>query len=142
MTLNIPGRRTAFAGIGRQLVECETDRLGRGRIQVYSRAIHRHPGPNKIRKVGKLGPRRVLDVNTLPLVPRQQVLVGRKCLDSLAEALDKIFRLASRGLATNCLHETKHVFGAMIDLAHQKPNVVIVSLPGGNVVKHSDEIVD
>jgi hypothetical protein len=80
--------------------------------------VYRDPGPHKIGKIGELGAHQILDVNSLPLVPDQQVLIGRKRLDALSEALDKIFRLTSRGLAGDCLHETEHVPGAMTDLTH------------------------
>jgi len=60
----------------------------------------------------------VLDINALPLVPDQQVLIGRERLNPLSEVPNKVFRSTSRGLAGDCLHETEHVLGAMIDLAH------------------------
>src|SRR5262249_47611483 len=82
---------------------------GSARPQACRRAVHRDPGPHEIGKKGELGSRQILDINSLPLVPDQQVLIGRKRLDAVSEALDKIFRLTSRGLAGDCLHETKHV---------------------------------
>src|SRR6266478_8328149 len=89
--------------------------------------MHRDPGPHKIGKIGELGAHQILDVNSLPLVPDQQVLIGRKRLDALSEALDKIFRRTSRGLAGDCLHETEHVPGPMTDLTHEKVNLLLVS---------------
>ena len=90
----------------------------------------------------ELGAHQILDINALPLVPGQQVLIGRKCLDTLSEVLDKIFRLTSRGLASDCLHETEHVLGAMIDLVHQKVNLFLVNFSRGNILNHTDKIVD
>ncbi len=50
----------------------------------------------------------VLDINALPLVPDQQVLIGRERLNPLSEVPNKVFRSTSRGLAGDCLHETEH----------------------------------
>jgi hypothetical protein len=46
-----------------------------------------------------MGAHQILDINSLPLVPDQQILIGRKCLDAVSEPLYKIFRVTSRGLA-------------------------------------------
>src|SRR5262249_24958470 len=107
-------------------MKCKTDRLGSGRVQAYRRAVHRDPGPHKISKMGELGAHQILDINSLPLVPDRQVLIGRKCLDAVSEALDKTFRVTRRGLASDCMHESEHVLGAMIDLTHQKLNLLLV----------------
>jgi hypothetical protein len=64
--------------------------------------VHRDPGPHEIGKMGELGAHQILDINSLALVPDQQVLIGCKCLDALSEALDKIFRVTSGGLAGDC----------------------------------------
>jgi hypothetical protein len=56
----------------------------------------------------------------VPFVADQHVLIGSERLDALSKAPDEIFRLTSRGLTGYCLHETKHVLGAMIDLAHKQ----------------------
>ena len=79
------------------------------------------------------------DVNALPLVPGQQILIGRKRLDAIGEALDKIFRLTSRGLAGDCKNETEHILGAMIDLTHQKLDVLLVSFPLGQILGDGDK---
>src|SRR5712672_1940398 len=60
--------------------------------------MYRDPGPHKIGKVCELGAHQILNINSMPLILDQQVLIGRKCLDALSEALDKTFRLTSRGL--------------------------------------------
>ena len=101
--------------------------------------MYRDPGPHEIGKKGELGPRQILNINSLPLVPDQQVLIGRKCLDAVSEALDKIFRLTSRGLASDCLHETEHVLGAMIDLTHQKVYLLLVSFLIGHILSNASK---
>jgi hypothetical protein len=45
------------------------------------------------------GAHKILDVDSLPLTPDQQVQIGRERLDAVSEPLDKVFRLTSRGLA-------------------------------------------
>ena len=97
-------QRAVLASIGRKLVKCQTNCLGRGCIQTQFRAMHREPGAHKIGKVGELGARQVFDINSLPLVADQQVLIGRNMRS--VKAHDKVLRLTSCGLAGNCLHET------------------------------------
>ena len=113
--------------------------LSSRRVQAYRRAVHRDPGPDKIGKVCELGAHQILDINSLPLVLDQQVLIGRKCLDTVSEALDKIFRPTSRGLAGDCLHETEHVPGAMTDLAHEKVNLLLVSFLIGHILSNASK---
>jgi hypothetical protein len=57
----------------------------------------------KIRKVRELGAHQILDIDSLPFVFDQLVLIGRKRLDALCKAPDKVFRLTSCGLADDCL---------------------------------------
>jgi hypothetical protein len=119
--VNVTGvcrQRAVFTGIGRKLVECEPDGLRGDCIQTHLRAVRSDPRPQKVRKMRELGAHQILDINALPLVPDQQVLIGRERLNALSEALDKILRLTSRGLAGDCLHDTEHVLGAMTDLTH------------------------
>jgi hypothetical protein len=99
-------------------VEREPDGLGGGRVQTQLRAERCDPRSNEIRKVREMGAYQIPGINSLLLVLGQQILIGRKCLDAPSEALDKIFRLMSRSLAGDHLHETEHVPGAMIDLTH------------------------
>src|SRR5258706_13574091 len=87
--------------------------------------------------MGELGAHEILDINSLPLALDQQVLIGGKCLDALSEALDKIFRVTSRGLAGDCLHETEHILGAMIDLSHQKVNLLLMSFLVGHILSNA-----
>jgi hypothetical protein len=65
--------------------------LGGGRIQTQLRAVDIDPRASKIRKVCELGTHQILDINSLPLVPDQQVLIGRERLNSLS-ARDKSAR--------------------------------------------------
>ena len=78
--------------------------------------------PTRSAKGRELSTDQILQVDSLPLILHQQVLIGRKCLDALSETPDKVFRLTNRGLAGDYLHEAEHVLGAMIDLTRQKAN--------------------
>src|SRR5258707_4692645 len=62
----------------------------------------------------------VLDLDPFPFVPDQQVLIGRKRLDALGEALDEIFGVPAGGLVGDRVHDAEHVLCAMIDLAHEE----------------------
>jgi hypothetical protein len=66
-------------------------------------------------------------------------LIGCERPDALIKAPNKVFRLPCRGLSGDRLHETEHVLGAMIDLAHQKENLVLVSFPIGHIVRHGNK---
>jgi hypothetical protein len=60
-------------------------------------------------------------------------LIGGKRLKTFSEPPDKVFGLTSRGLSGHCLHETEHVLGAMIDLTHQKANLLLDPFSRSNV---------
>ena len=108
-------------------------------FQTQLRAVQSDPRPDKIRKVRELGAHQILHVNPLPFVPDQQVLIGGKRPDTLNEASDKVLRLASCGLAGDCLYQTEHVLGAMIDLTRQQVNLLVVSFPLGHILGHADK---
>ncbi len=57
--------RPIFSGVGRKLVECETDGLGGCCVQTQLRTMHRDPRPDKIGKEGKLGAHQILDIDSL-----------------------------------------------------------------------------
>src|SRR5262249_17975230 len=121
------------AGVGRKLVECEADGLGGDRVQVQLLAAYGDPRSDHVGKMRKLGAHQVLCIDALPLVTNQQVLIGRERLEALGEAADEVFALTGCGLASNCLHETEHVLGAMIGFAHQKMNLLLSTFARGDV---------
>jgi hypothetical protein len=55
------------------------------------RAAHGDTRINEIGEGGELGMNQVLDVDSIPFVADEQVLIGRKRLDALGEALNEIF---------------------------------------------------
>src|SRR5499427_395675 len=75
---------------------------------------------NEAREMRELGAHQILDLNPFPFVPDEQVLIGRKRLDALGEALDEIFGVFCGGLVRDRVDDTEHVLGAMIDLAHEE----------------------
>jgi len=87
----------------------------------------------------ELGAGQVLDVHTAPLTPYQQVLISRKRLDPLGEALDEIFGIFSGGLVSDRVHNAEHVLGAVIDLTHQKVHLLLALLAFGNVRNGADD---
>jgi hypothetical protein len=108
-------------------VEREPDGLGGGRVYTQLRADRCDPRSNEIRKVREMGAYQVLQIGSAMLVPTQQVLVSRECLDAISESpdegfritSDEVFKIAGRGLAGDDLHEAEQVLHSMIGLAHQ-----------------------
>src|SRR5262249_28257960 len=94
----------------------------------------------------ELGVDELLDINSLPLVADKQVLIGRKRLDALGEALDEIFGMTGDGLVSDGVNDAEHVFGAMIDFAHEEmlfflalPAFFLALLAFGDVLDGADE---
>src|SRR5215467_15862124 len=96
-------------------------------------------GTNKVGEVRELGANQILDLDPIPLVADQQVLIGRKRLDALGEALDEIFGIFGGGLVSDHVHDAEHVLGAMIDFAQQEV-LPLLALPSfGNVLHNANE---
>src|SRR5260370_946899 len=131
--------RPVFPGVGRELVECEPNRLRGSGLQAQLGAVHEDPRANEICEMRELGAGQVLDLYTAPHTPYQQVLIGRKRLDSLREALDEIFGIISGGLVSDRVHNAEHVLGAMIDLTHQKVHLLLALLTFGNIRNRADD---
>src|SRR5262249_24337300 len=97
------------------------------------------PRTNEVGEMRELGVNQVFNINSLPLVSEEQVLIGRKRLETLGEARDEVFRLRSRNLTGDCLYETKHVLGAMIDLAHEETLPFLALLTFGNILHDAND---
>jgi hypothetical protein len=78
--------------------------------------VHGDPRLEKICEVSKLGAYEVLQISSPPLVPDQQILVGRERSDAIAKDGEAV----GRSLADNCLHEAEDIHDPMIGLSHQK----------------------
>ena len=115
-------------------MQCQTDCLGGGRMQAQPWAVDRDSRPDKICKMCELCAHQLLDIDSLPPVLDEQVLIGCERPNALIEAPDKVFRLPCRGRSGDGLHESEHVLGAMIDFVHQKKNLVLVGFPIGHVL--------
>jgi hypothetical protein len=120
----------------------EPDRLRRSRIQTQLGAEHDDTRTNKIGEGRKLGASQIIDLDPTPCVPDEEVLIGCKRLDAIRETFDEIFRGSGGGLASDCVHDTEHVLGAMIDLAHEEvlPFLALLSLV--DVLDGADEAHD
>jgi hypothetical protein len=94
--------------------------------------------PNAIGERGELSVNQVLDVDTIPFVADEQVLIGRKRLDAVGEALDEIFGISGGRLVSNRVHDAEHVLGAMIDFAHKEVHLLLALLAFGNVPNGAD----
>src|SRR6266446_2942245 len=123
-----------FPSIGSEFVECEPDRLRGSGFQAQLGAGRDDARTNEICEVRELGAGEVLDVHTAPLTSYQQVLIGRKRLDALGEALDEIFGISGGGLVSDRVHNAEHVLGAMIDLAYEEVLLFLALLAFGNVL--------
>src|SRR5262252_6176336 len=89
---------------------------------------------NEAREMRELGAHQILDLNPFPFVPDEQVLIGRKRLDALGEALDEIFGVFGGGLVSDRVDDAEHVLGAMIDLAHEEMLLLLALLAFGDVL--------
>src|SRR5260370_35617133 len=103
-----------FGGIGCKLMQCQTDGLGSGRIQVQPWAVDRDPRADKVGKMCELGAHQLIDIDSLPLVPDEQVLIGCERPDALIKAPDKAFSLRCRGLAGDCRPEREQVLDPLL----------------------------
>src|SRR6266853_626879 len=81
----------------------------------------------------------VRDRYPIPFVAHEQVLIGRKRLDALGEALDEIFGILGGGLVGDRVHNAQHVLGAMIDFSHEEVLLLLVLLAFGNVLDGAAE---
>jgi hypothetical protein len=71
-------------------------------IQAQLQGVHSDPRSYKATKMRERGADQLIDIDSLPLVPDQQVLIGCERPDALIKAPDKVFRLPRRGLAPAC----------------------------------------
>src|SRR5215467_14521410 len=97
-------------------------------------------GTNKVGEVRELGANQILDLDPIPLVADQQVLIGRKRLDALGEALNEIFGISGGGLVSDRIHDAEHIFGAMIDFTHEEVLLFLALLAFGNVLDRAGEV--
>src|SRR5215467_5099078 len=74
----------------------------------------------------------------MPFTFDEEVLISEKRLDALGEAFDEMFGISGGGLASDCVHDTKHVLGTMIDLAHEEVLSFLALLAFGNVLSSTD----
>src|SRR4029077_9313408 len=93
---------------------------------------------NKIGEVRELSANQVFDVDPIPFIADEQVLIGGKRLNALGEALDKIFGVFARGLASDCVHDAKDVLGAMTDFAHEEMHLFLASFAFCDVRNSAD----
>src|SRR5262249_24304335 len=112
--------RAVFPGVGSELVKREPDGLRRGRLQAQLGAMHGDTRTNEVREMRELGVDQVLDLDPVPFVADEQVLIGRERLDALGETLDEILGIAGDSLVSDRVDDAEHVLGAMIDFAHEE----------------------
>src|SRR5260370_11953612 len=92
--------------------------------------------------MGELGANQVFDLDPIPFVADEQVLIGRKRLDALGEALDEIFGISGGGLVSDRVDNAEHVLGAMIDFAHEEVFLFLALLAFGDVLNRPAEAHD
>src|SRR5262249_41769923 len=76
----------------------------------------------------------VRDLDSIPFIADEQVLIGGKRLDALGEALDEIFGISGGGLVSDRVDDAEHVLGAMIDFAHEEVLLFLALLAFGDVL--------
>src|SRR5215470_6180107 len=132
-------QRTVFAGIGGELVEGEPDGLRGSRIKAQPGTSHDDTRTNEVGEMRELSAGEVGDLDSIPFIADEQVLIGGKRLDALGEARDEIFGTSGGGLMSDRVHNAEHVLGAMIDLAHQEVLLLLAFLAFGNVLNGAAE---
>src|SRR5215475_3442526 len=115
-TTSISRERPVFAGVGGEFVQGEPDGLRRICSEAQFGATNVDTRTNEVGEIRELTANQVIDVNSPPLVPDEQVLVGGKRLDAFGEAVDEIFRTLGSGLACDRSDKAQNILGAMIDL--------------------------
>src|SRR5258708_17325940 len=81
----------------------------------------------------------VRDLDPIPFIADEQILIGRKRLDALGEGVNEIFGTSGGGLMSNRVNDAEHVLGAMIDLAHEEVLVLLALFAFGNVLDGAAE---
>src|SRR5260370_1427951 len=99
-----------------------------------SAAGHGDTRANEIGEMRELGANQVRDLDPIPFVADEQVLIGRKRLDALGEALDEIFGISGGGLVSDGVDDAEHILGAMIDFAHEQVFLFFTLLAFGDVL--------
>jgi hypothetical protein len=67
--------------------------------------------PIEVGEFCELAANKVVDVNSPPLVPDEQVLIGGKRPNAIGEALDEIFGIFGGGLASDSVHNADRFLG-------------------------------
>jgi len=75
-TTPVRRERPVLHGVGGKLVDREPDGLRGGRLQDELGATHGNTRTDKVREGRELSMNQVFDINSLPLVPNEQVLIG------------------------------------------------------------------
>jgi hypothetical protein len=75
-TTSICRKRPVFAGVRSKFMKREPEGLRTDRVEAQLGAIQDNARTNQIGEMRELGAHQLLDVNSLPLVPEQQVLIG------------------------------------------------------------------
>src|SRR5260370_12465854 len=97
---------------------------------------------DEVGEVRELGTNQVRNLDRIPFVADKQILIGRKRLDALGEALDEIFRISAGSLVSDRVDDAEHVLGAMIDFAHEEL-LLFLTLPAfSNVLNSAAEADD
>src|SRR6266849_7662716 len=75
-TTRIRRERPVFPGVGGEFVEREPAGLRGGRLQAQLRAVHGDTRTNEVGEERELGTNQVLDLDPIPFVADEQVLIG------------------------------------------------------------------
>src|SRR5215469_8132552 len=86
----------------------------------------------------KLRAYKLAEMNAFPFIFYNEILAYGQCLNAFSQALDEIARTGRSGLPRDCLHDGKHVLSAVVDLAHEKIDLLFMPLPLCNI-RHKDK---
>ena len=92
-------------------------------------------GADQIAERLELGADKFTEINTLPSILEKQVLARSQRLHTPSEAIKEVLRVCGERLAGYRLHQRKHILRAMVHLAHEKTDLIVLALAFGDIAK-------
>ena len=115
------------------------ERLGRvsGNRKLWP--LQGDPLADQVFEMRELGADEIGQIHPAPFALHEQVLARRQRLDALAKALDELLRPRRDGAAGERVHEGQQVLGAVVDLAHEEMDLLLIALALAHVGHQRDD---
>jgi hypothetical protein len=129
-----------FARIGSELVQSHANDLSRRGGNKERRPLQSDSHTDQVYKMRKLGSEEFIEIGPLPSTLDKQILVRCQRLHPLSKAVKKVFRICGKGLARDRLHKGKHILRAMVRLAHENIDLLLLSFAFGDIASDGQQI--